>query len=143
MELLMMNDCGFLAPFGGVWVIHVLTSAFLAILFIQSGLDKTLDYKGNLDWLKEHFATSALSKTVPILLSVLTFMELATGMVCAVGVVEAAIFRTYCFSFAGALLCGVTLLALFAGQRVAKDYAGAATLVPYFILVIIQLVFLV
>lgn len=139
----MMNDCGILAPFGGVWVIHLLSSAFLAILFLQSGLDKTLDYKGNLDWLKEHFSMSILSKSVPLLLSVLTFLELASGMVCAVGVVEVAVFRTYCFSFAGALLCGLTLLALFTGQRVAKDYAGAAALVPYFIVVLIQLIFLV
>jgi diacylglycerol kinase len=31
---------------------------------------------------------------------------------------------------------------LFFGQRVAKDYAGAASLVPYFILVVIHLIFL-
>lgn len=143
MELLMMNDCGIMAYFGGLWVLHVLVSAFLAILFLQSALDKTFHYRGNLDWLKGHFASSALAGMVPVLLSVLTFMELVAGMLCAVGVMEILLYRTMCFSFAGALFSGVTLLMLFFGQRVAKDYVGAVALVPYFILVVIQLVFLV
>jgi hypothetical protein len=31
------------------------------------------------------------------------------------------------------MVSGVTFLALFFGQRMAKDYAGAAALVPYFL----------
>ncbi|MCF8258213.1 MAG: DoxX family protein [Flavobacteriales bacterium] len=143
MELLMMNDCGIMAYFGGLWVLHALISAFLAILFLQSALDKTFHYRGNLDWLKGHFAASLLAGTVPMLMAVLTFMEMLAGMVCAVGVVETLLYRTFCFSFAGTLLSGITLLMLFFGQRIAKDYAGAAALVPYFILVVIQLIFLV
>jgi hypothetical protein len=52
------------------------------------------------------------------------------------------VYKTFCFGFAGSLLSAITLLMLFFGQRVAKDYAGAATLVPYFILVVINLFFL-
>jgi hypothetical protein len=37
-------------------------------------------------------------------------------------------------AFAGAVIAAAALTALFFGQRVAKDYAGAATLVPYFLL---------
>jgi len=143
MTFLLLNDCGFLAPFGGLWVIHIVVSTFLAILFIQSGLDKMLDHKGNLDWLKGHFSSSVLAAAVPVLLALLTFMELVTGMLSAVGAVEAFRYHTYCFSMAGTLMASITLLALFFGQRVAKDYAGAASLVPYFIVVVIQLIFLV
>ena len=39
----------------------------------------------------------------------------------------------------GAALSGVALLMLFFGQRVAKDYAGAAVLVPYFVVVCLGL----
>ena len=38
------------------------------------------------------------------------------------------------FAFYGAVLAAVSIVALFFGQRMAKDYAGAATLVPYFLL---------
>jgi diacylglycerol kinase len=31
------------------------------------------------------------------------------------------------------------VLALFFGQRIAKDYAGAAVLVPYFLLVLVAM----
>jgi hypothetical protein len=37
-------------------------------------------------------------------------------------------------AFLGAVIAGINIIALFLGQRVAKDYAGAAALVPYFLL---------
>jgi hypothetical protein len=142
MELLMLNGCGILSQLADMWVFHALVSTFLAVLFIQSGLDKAFHYSGNLDWLKGHFSASFLAGTVPALLSVLTFVELSAGMLSAVGALEALFYGTYCFSFGGTLLSGITLIMLFFGQRVAKDYAGAASLVPYFILVVIHLIFL-
>ena len=36
-------------------------------------------------------------------------------------------------------LAGISLLSLFFGQRLAKDYAGAASLVPYFGIVLLGL----
>ena len=32
----------------------------------------------------------------------------------------------------GAVVSGIAIIALFFGQRMAKDYVGAAVLVPYF-----------
>jgi hypothetical protein len=37
-------------------------------------------------------------------------------------------------AFLGAVTAGINIIALFFGQRVSKDYAGAAALVPYFLL---------
>ena len=130
------------APFQGMWLIQALVSVFFAILFIQSGLDKVFDWKGNLEWLTGHFANSFLAKTVPFLLGTLTIVEVVAGVVSAVGALEAIVYRTYCFAFLGTLLCAVSLIMLFFGQRVAKDYAGAGGLVPYFILAVINLYFL-
>lgn len=127
------------ASLKGLWVIQVLVSLFLAVLFIQSGLDKVTDRSGNLSWLTGHFANSPFRKFVPLLLATLTGLELAAGFVSAVGVAEVLISSTFCAATLGTILSGVTLLALFLGQRVAKDYAGAASLVPYFILVIVDL----
>ena len=36
--------------------------AFLCITFIQSALDKLINWKGNLEWLKGHFNKSFLKK---------------------------------------------------------------------------------
>ena len=142
MLLCLISEYQMVAPFQGMWLIQGLISVFFAILFIQSGLDKVFDWKGNLEWLTGHFANSFLAKTVPFLLGILTIMEVVAGVVSAVGALEATIYRTYCFAFLGTLLCAVSLIMLFFGQRVAKDYAGAGGLVPYFILAVINLYFL-
>jgi len=41
--------------------------------------------------------------------------------------------------FVAAALGATSLTALFFGQRVAKDYPGAAILVPYFLLLIVMM----
>jgi hypothetical protein len=37
---------------GAMYLLQILPSAFLAILFLQSGIDKVVDRRGNLEWLK-------------------------------------------------------------------------------------------
>lgn len=142
MILCLIADCGLIALLQGMWVVQTLISTFLAILFIQSGLDKVLDWKGNLEWLTGHFSKSFLAGTVPLLLATLTLVEIAAGVVSAVGAIEALVYKSFCWAFLGTLLSGISLVMLFFGQRIAKDYAGAGGLVPYFILVIIDLYFL-
>ena len=139
----LIADCGLIAPLQGMWVIQSLISTFFAILFIQSGLDKVFDWKGNLEWLTGHFSNSFLSGLVPLLLGTLTLVEVLAGVISAVGVVEAIVYRSFCFAFLGTLLSAIALVMLFFGQRIAKDYAGAGGLVAYFIVAIINLYFLV
>jgi len=112
----------------------ILTAAFLAILFLQSGLDKVLDFKGNLGWLQGHFAKSPLrGPTVAPMLLVITLTETAAGAACAIGAVLLATGKPATVATGGAQLAALNIVMLFFGQRMAKDYAGAASLVPYFI----------
>jgi diacylglycerol kinase len=97
------------------YLMQIFASAFLAILFLQSGIDKIIDRRGNFEWLKGHFANSA------------------------VGCVFIILSRDSTVAFYGAAISAVTVLALFFGQRIAKDYAGAAVLVPYFLLVLVAM----
>ncbi|MCF8276847.1 MAG: DoxX family protein [Flavobacteriales bacterium] len=120
-------------------LIQALLSTFFAILFLQSGIDKVIDRKGNLEWLTGHFARSPLAGMVPMLLSVITLVEISAGLASAVGVVEVVAFRSFTFPLIGTSLSAASLLMLFFGQRMAKDYAGAGGLVPYFIVAIINL----
>jgi len=114
--------------------IQILCLIFMAILFLQSGLDKVIDYKGNLEWLTGHFAKSPLKGTVGILLPVLTLMEVAAGALCAVGVIMLVINGSGSVGLFGLQLAALSLIALFFGQRIAKDYPGAATLTTYFLI---------
>ncbi|MEO0470306.1 MAG: DoxX family membrane protein [Bacteroidota bacterium] len=113
---------------------QILVSAFLAVLFLQSGLDKVFDFSGNLGWLKGHFAKTPLKSMVPFMLGTITVLELAAGIVSAIGVVTLLMDGSMIFALKGAQLSALSLLMLFFGQRIAKDYEGAATLVGYFLL---------
>jgi len=112
----------------------------VAILFIQSGLDKVLDWGGNLSFLQEHFSKTFLATTVPIMLAVITAMELATGILAAAGIVYFLSAGSLTPIFFAAVLGAATVTALFFGQRVAKDYPGAAVLIPYFLLLLVMMV---
>src|SRR4029077_6261705 len=118
---------------------QILASAFLAILFLQSGLDKIVDRRGNLEWLRGHFSKTPFAGTVPLLLTVLTILEVAAGAVSAVGCVLVIVLRDSTIAFCGAVTSAVAIIALFFGQRIAKDYAGAAVLVPYFLLTLVAI----
>ena len=124
---------------GAIYLMQILASAFLAILFLQSGIDKIVDRRGNLEWLKGHFAKSPLAGTVPALLTVLTILEVAAGVLSAVGCVLVIVLRDSTVAFCGAVISAVAIIALFFGQRIAKDYAGAAVLVPYFLLALVAI----
>jgi len=119
---------------GAIHIMQVLASAFLAILFLQSGIDKIVDRRGNLDWLKGHFAKSPLAGFVPAMVTAITILEVVAGGLSAVGCVWILVRRDSTLAFCGAVISAISIVALFFGQRMAKDYPGAATLVPYFLL---------
>src|SRR2546428_3312779 len=117
-----------------LYFFQILVSAFLAILFLQSGIDKIVDRRGNLEWLKGHFAKSPLARMVPLMVTVITILEITAGTLSAVGCVLIISLQDPIVAFYGAAISAISILALFFGQRMAKDYAGAAVLVPYFLL---------
>jgi hypothetical protein len=119
---------------GAIYLLQIFGSAFLAILFLQSGIDKIIDHRGNLGWLKGHFSKSPLGGVVPILLTAITILEVAAGALSAIGCIILIVSRETTVAFYGAIISAVVIIALFFGQRMAKEYAGAAVLVPYFLL---------
>jgi len=122
-----------------IYLIQMFTSAFLAILFLQSGIDKIVDRRGNFEWLKGHFAKSPLAGVVPALLICITILEVAAGALSAIGCVLVILLNDSTIAFYGAILSAAAVTGLFFGQRVAKEYAGAAVLVPYFLLTLVAI----
>src|ERR1041385_8711885 len=120
-------------------LVQILASAFLAILFLQSGIDKIVDRRGNLDWLSNHFAKSPLAGMVPLMVTIITILEVAAGALSGIGCALIIFARDSTLAFYGAVVSSISILALFFGQRMAKDYAGAAILVPYFLLTLVAI----
>lgn len=105
----------------------------LAATFIQSAYDKIMYWKGNLEWLKGHFAKTPIRDMVPFSLGLILVLELASGIFSIAGFLELMITKGRTFGQYGALLSCLTLLFLLVGQRMAKDYDGARTIVIYFV----------
>ena len=120
-------------------LLQLLVSLFLAILFLQSGIDKIVDRQGNLSWLSGHFAKSPLAGTVPLLFAALTIIEVAAGLLSGIGFLALLFAHNPTIAFYGAVVSAVAILCLFLGQRLAKEYAGAAILVPYFLLTLVAI----
>jgi len=122
-----------------IYVMQILASAFLAILFLQSGIDKVIDRRGNLEWLKGHFAKSPLAGIVSALLICITILEVAAGALSGLGCLLIIVLKDSTIAFYGAILSAAAITALFFGQRIAKEYAGAAVLVPYLLLTLVAI----
>lgn len=123
-------------------ILQLLPVLFLSILFIQSGLDKVFDRDNNLTWLKGHFSNSLFKNSVPFLLITITIIEVIAGFLCLIGSLTLVFTKNPTVAIAGVVLSALALLMLFFGQRLAKDYAGAQSLVSYFILSLLALLFL-
>ena len=114
-------------------ITSILILIFLAITFLQSGYDKLFYWKDNVEWLKGHFAKTPLKNQVPLALANILVLELISGILCVVGCIELLMNNGRTFGRYGAIFSCITLLMLLFGQRLAKDYDGARTIVIYFI----------
>jgi uncharacterized membrane protein YphA (DoxX/SURF4 family) len=121
-------------PESASYILQILVSAFLAILFLQSGIDKIVDRSGNRAYLNQHFAKSPLARTVGPMFAVITILEVSAGALSGVGCVLLLITHDSTVAYLGSVVGAINITALFFGQRVSKDYVGAAVLVPYFLL---------
>src|SRR5215470_1136328 len=118
-----------------------LVTAFFAVVFLQSSLDKLTNSEENLEFLRGHFKDSPFPPDmVRMMFWILTGLETTAGVLCGLGVLF--------FSFLhegknlaslGLCVAGLALLCLMVGQRFAKDYAGAAVVAAYFAVVLLGL----
>jgi uncharacterized membrane protein YphA (DoxX/SURF4 family) len=114
-------------------VASMLILIFLSVTFIQSGYEKLFYWNDNLTWLKEHFAMTRLKNLVKIALINLIIMELISAVLSVVGCIELYVNNGRSFGFYGSVFSCLTLIMMLFGQRLAKDYDGARTIVIYFI----------
>lgn len=118
---------------------RMFVTVFFAIVFLQSAGDKLLDRAGNLAYFGEHFKNSLVPpQAVPLLFWILTALEATAGVLCGLGFLIGD-FREdgMGVAAAGVAFANAALLSLLCGQRLAKDYAGAAVVAAYFAVALI------
>ena len=114
--------------------------AFFSIVFLQSGLDKIIDYKGNLSFLKGLFKAFFPAPLIILALISVTILEVIAGVLCLIGIGDFIFNDSSFVGLLGLITGSLALLVLLFGQRVAKNYEGAKTIAIYFILAIIGIV---
>ncbi len=109
---------------------------FTIITFLQSGLDKIFNWSGNYEWLTGHFKGTFMGGMVSLLLGIILLLEVITGVLAFISIITLYLNDDPSLALWSLVLAAVTLLMLLFGQRVANDYAGAFTIVGYFIVII-------
>ena len=115
---------------------EILILFFLIVTFMQSGIDKIIDWRGNVEFIKSHFENSPLKNNVPLLLAIILAIEVVAGLLMAIGVYQIYTSGLKEIALIGVELSAIALILLLIGQRLAKDYAGAMSLAVYFIITI-------
>ncbi len=115
------------------YITEILILLFLAITFLQSGYDKIADWKGNVGWLKSHFANTFLGDKVPFSLGIILILEIVASILALIGIGMLLTNGSKEIALWSGIISCITLLLLLFGQRIAKDYDGARTIVIYFI----------
>jgi uncharacterized membrane protein YphA (DoxX/SURF4 family) len=111
---------------------------YFAVLFLQSGLDKVKDRQGNLAWLLGFFKDSPFRGKEGILLTILTILELLAGSLSLVGI-PFLLIGNKMVGMAGISFAAISLLSVFTGQRLARDYNGSASSTAYLLFVLASL----
>jgi hypothetical protein len=109
---------------------------FTIITFLQSGVDKLFNWSGNYEWLTGHFKGTFMGGMVSLLLGIILVLEIIVGFAALAGIFTLYANNDPSLALWALSLAAITLLMLLFGQRVANDYAGAFTIVGYFMVII-------
>ena len=133
--------------------IYSLICIFFLILYAQSAIDKILCKQENISWLQSHFKQSILANYVSVLFFMLTLLEIITAFLFLINIIinvapdnfSSSLEKVFFIESVGQMgafyMSMITLLSLFFGQRIAKDYEGAKTIAIYFTLNIVVIIF--
>ena len=128
-----------ISNFDNIEVAQILVSIFFSIVFFQSSIDKINDREGNLKFFNQHFKETFFQNYTSISLNLLAFLEITSAFLCCLGIFYKLLHHDSIFLYYGLLISAIVLLSLLFGQRLAKDYTGAADITIYFILCIVTI----
>jgi len=125
--------------FNNIEIVQILVSIFFSIVFFQSSFDKINDREGNLIFFNQHFKGTIFQNYTSISLTLLSLLEIFSAFLCFLGIFYKFLYFNSIFIYYGLLMSAIVLLSLLLGQRIAKDYVGAADIAIYFTLCIITI----
>ena len=125
-----------------LWFGRLAVTAFFAVAFLQSAVDKVVDRQGNMQYLAGHFASSPLRGLVQPMFLAITILEAVAGVLCGLGALCLLVGCGTGLALWGLIFSLIALLCLFFGQRLAKDYGGAVVIASYYAVAVLGLILL-
>jgi hypothetical protein len=125
-----------------LWFGRLAVTAFFAVAFLQSAVDKVVDRQGNLEYLTGHFASSPLRGLVRPMFLAITILEAVAGVLCGLGALCLLVGCGTGLALWGLIFSLIALLCLFFGQRLVKDYGGAVVIASYYAVAVLGLILL-
>lgn len=125
-----------------VWVLSIvaaLCTLFMAVTFLQSGFNKLYKYAENKAYFISQAEQTFLKYFGGVAWLIIVLLELCAGIISIGGIALFLINGCTLLMGLGCLVSAFTLICLLFGQRVAKDYAGAAALTGYFLVAVVGL----
>jgi len=112
---------------------ELLILVFILLTFAFSGIEKVADWKGQIRWLSVHFKGTFLVAILPLLLGTLVVLDVVVSTLSILGIFFILQLQDRTIGLYACILAAIILLFLLFGQRMAKDFQGAFTIVGYFI----------
>ena len=113
---------------------EILILLFLIITFVISAIEKIFDWKGSINYIRDHFKNSPLKNHVSFLVAILLIIEVIASILMIIGVYQVYTSGIKEIALLGITLSAVSILFMLIGQRLAKDYPGAMSLGVYFLI---------
>ena len=113
---------------------EILILLFLIITYVISAIEKIFDWKGSINYIRDHFKNSPLKNHVSFLVAILLILEIIASILMIIGVYQVYTSGIKEIALLGITLSAVSILFMLIGQRLAKDYPGAMSLGVYFLI---------
>ena len=111
---------------------YTLGLLIFAIVWLQSGISKLIDFKGELAYFNQQFkSTWGIKYMVKESLLLITVLEVGSGLIQIAAIFSLWTNQNLILSYWAGLASLFTLFTLITGQRMAKDYAGAQGIMVY------------
>ena len=102
-------------------IAYLLILVFFSIVFIQSGMDKIIDKKGNLSFLVSHLEKVFSRTLIKVAFYVVTFLEISSGILCLLGTFQLLFFEQKQIGLIGIFVGSVALLILLFVKEETKE----------------------
>lgn len=119
---------------------YTLGLLIFAIVWLQSGISKLIDFKGELAYFNQQLkSTWCIKHMVKESLVLVTVLEIGSGLIQIAAIFSLWTGHDLILSYWAGLASLFTLFTLITGQRMAKDYTGAQGIMAYIAAAIIFL----